>query len=339
MTAPLVSDIRQEQFLANVLDMALQPDTDFVHDKVAPTVNVTEKSGIYHSVPRGQMTRTEAQFRAYGVPAPLTEWNLARKRFTCETIELAAPVYDDIINQCPNDLDVLSMTTTGLARKIKLKKELMWVAKFLQPSVWTGFAPGGVVQDFDVSNKAYSQGCFDLADSNPELTLNFARRIGKLRSGGLKMGTLVVTEDVWNEGLKSHPVIKDDIKYTQNALVLQNSEAAKNIVAQALGVDTIHVVEAIANTAHEGQAPNEQYMSQNCMLLLYTSPQPSLMTTSAMYTFNYTGDPNATGGESGQMRSWYEAPTRRRIYEAATSFDFNIVASDCGIFFKNCLSK
>lgn len=339
MTAPLIADVRQESFLAGVLDAAMQPDTDFVFDKAIASVAVSEKSGIYHAVPRGQMTRSEAQYRAYGVPAPLTEFNLSRKRYNCDTIELAAPVYDDIMNQVPADMQpqMLAMVTQGLAQKIKLKMEMMWIAKFMAEGVWSGFAPDGVVQDFDVNDtsKNYSSGNLLDPKSNPEILLNFAQRVCKSRHG-LTPKTLIMTEDVF-AALKAHVVIKDDIKYTQNALILQNSEAAKGVIAQALGVDEILVMSAVAEQAAEGQASQTGYMGKNAMLLLYKTNAPSIMTTSAGYMFRYTGDPNAVGGDTGSLRSWREEPTRRRVYEAATSFDFNIVAPDCGVYFKNVL--
>lgn len=340
MPSPNVQDVRQEVFLQGVLDAAMQPDTDFVHDRAFPTVNVQQISGIYHSVPRGQLTRTEARYRAYGVPAPLADFQLSRKRYVCETIELATPVFDDILAQCPNELDILSMATQGLGRKIKLKKEELWNAKFMQPGVWTGFSLNGIVSDVDVKNPdqngGLANGQFDVAGSNPQLTLNFAQRVMKSRHG-LTGKTLIMPEDVYAY-LKTHAQIKDEIKYSQSTLVLQNSEVGKQIIAQALGVDEILVQSAVVEQGAEGQASNPGFIGGGNMLLIYKTPSPSIMTTSAGYCFNWTGDANATGGDQGRMRSWREEPTRCRKYEGATTFDFNIVASDCGVYFKNVLT-
>jgi hypothetical protein len=332
---PLPTEFRVNEFASTWLVAKMQPDSEFSYDKMTNVVPVDQPTGLYHTFPEGSYTRTEAEFTGYGAPAPYVDMHYGQDQYNARTFRLGMKIVDDIKYQERDPINMLQDTTTVLARKMKLKKELMFNQAFIRPGLWTGFKPNGVSQDFDctqlISGGGYSRGPWNLPNSNPELDMQFAQE-NNYGNTGLRAMDLYVTRDVY-AALRQHPILKDDIKYTQAGFGLNES-----LIAQALGVDNIYVMSAILNTAQQGQPDNIGFMTRNCALLVYRSDMSSRMMVTAMSAFSYSGDPNVKG-LTGTVASWYDNETRSTKIVASAGVDFKIVCSDCGVFFKNVLQE
>ena len=171
------------------------------------------------------------------------------------------------------------------------------------------------------------------ANANPIEDVRKAKRI-VLQSTGFEPNKLVLGREVY-DALLDHPDIIDRIKYGQtpgNAAV-----ANKETLARLFEVDTIEVMNAIENTAKEGQAAAHAFIGGKKALLAYAAPTPGLMTPSAGYTFSWNGYMGA-GAEGNRIKRFRMEPLSSDRVEIEMAWATKVVAADLGFFWNSIVA-
>jgi hypothetical protein len=153
-------------------------------------------------------------------------------------------------------------------------------------------------------------------------------------STGFEPNKLVLGRAVFDV-LLDHPDIIDRVKYGQT----QGAPAAANklVLASLLGVDEVLVMNAIQNTAAEGQAAVHSFIGGKHALLCYAAPSPGLMTPTGGYTFSWTGM-LGNGAEGNRIRSFRLEAIRSDRVEIDMSFDMKLISADLGGFFSGIVA-
>jgi hypothetical protein len=108
--------------------------------------------------------------------------------------------------------------------------------------------------------------------------------------------------------------------------------AGRETLAKLFEIDTIEVMNAIENTAKEGQTAVHAFIGGDHAMLVYAAPEPGLMTPTAGYTFSWTGHLGA-GAMGGRVKSFRLEQIGSDRIEMEMAFAQKLVASDLGYFF------
>lgn len=336
---PLNQESYVDELASNLVIAAMGPDDLFVHDRVAGVVPVQKQTGLYMSIVEDDFFRTSAAVVGPDAPAPEVGFHYnPNNRYDCWMRRIKTRISKETLVNASNVIDPVRDASRLLARQMKYRKELDFLGSYVRPGVWTGFAgiDGTVVQDFDVSNaqsvsnpRGYSKGQWNLPSSQPILDIQYLQDEAMARTS-YKPKTLLLSKDVAS-CLKNHPSILERIQYSQKGIITWD------LIAEVFEVDEIIVMEAVFNSAQEGQLKQMGFMSKNCALLLYKSPAPAINEPSSIYCFSWTGNPDANG-LSGVVTTWFDNDRRSTVYEAAAGYDFKVTGSDFGIYLKNVLA-
>jgi hypothetical protein len=151
---------------------------------------------------------------------------------------------------------------------------------------------------------------------------------------GYEPNKLVLGRPVF-DALLDNPSIIDRIKYGQTPG--DAAMARQDMLARLFGVDEVVVMNAVENTAKEGQSNSHSFIGGKVAMLCYTAPQPGLMTPSAGYTFSWTGLLGA-GAEGNRIKSFrMEALSADRV-EIDMCFDQKLVSADLGWFWTSIVA-
>lgn len=323
MTQPTKGDVHVNKPLSNISIAFMQDQGQFIADRVFPNIPVPQQSDRYYTYDRGYFNRDEMEERAPGAESSGSGYSVDN------TPTYYAKVYafhHDVPDQIRANVDSVIQPDSDAAKLISLKalikREKLWVAKYFVPSVWTNDYAG--VAAAPGANQVLQ---WNDANSTPieDVTAAITR---VLQSTGFAPNKLVIGRQVW-DALKNHPDIIDRVKYGQTA------PGAAKISLQALAdlfeVQEIMVMNAIENTAKEGQTASHAFIGGKRALLVYAPPSPGLQVPTAGYTFSWNGflGASALGGRVKKFRMEHLESDRVEIQMA---FDQKLVSADLGHF-------
>jgi hypothetical protein len=324
------SQVHIDTPLSNLTLAYAQSQTNFVADKVFPTVGVARQSDKYYIYDRANMNRTGDVKKL----APRTEVN--RIGMTISNSSYFADVYGlgmDFDEQTiANEDEVLNIRSAGaetLAMRLMIHREENFATTFFSTGVWgtevAGAASGGTPPVY----------WNDYTNSTPITNVTDARRAMQLKSGGYKPNTMVVGK-VTRDELINHP----DILARLNGGSTVNNPAlitdAK--LAEIFEVENFFVMEAVNNTAVEGAAESNAFIGGKHALLCHTPSSAGLMTPAAGMTFAWNNIPGANNLGITVESFSDDALKRQQIAEhiqVKMSYDMKVVGSDLGYFFKD----
>lgn len=324
------SQVHIDTPLSNLTLAYAQSQTNFVADKVFPTVGVARQSDKYYIYDRANMNRTGDVKKL----APRTEVN--RIGMTISNSSYFADVYGlgmDFDEQTiANEDEVLNIRSAGaetLAMRLMIHREENFATTFFSTGVW----------GTEVSGAASGAGTpvywNDYTNSTPITDVTDARRAMQLKSGGYKPNTMVVGK-VTRDELINHP----DILARLNGGSTVNNPAlitdAK--LAEIFEVENFFVMEAVNNTAVEGAAESNAFIGGKHALLCHTPSSAGLMTPAAGMTFAWNNIPGANNLGITVESFSDDALKRQQIAEhiqVKMSYDMKVVGADLGYFFKD----
>lgn len=324
MPQPNSRELYVSRPLTNISVAYQQGQADFVADQVFPQVPVARQGDLYYKYKREDWFRTIAQLRAPATESAGGGWRIETDSYYAHVYSVHKDLDDQTRANADTafnlDRDAALWVTTNLL----LKRELLFVEKFLAANVWAteqqgvGSSPGaGEFLQFDVSG------------SDPIDVFSKAR-LAQAKTTGYPANTLVLGASV-EQALLNHSSILERIKYTQRGVL------TRELLASLFGVDRVVVPMAINNTAAEGADGSYSLMWDNAALLCYTPPQAGLMTPAAGYTFSWTGLLGAGALSTRIKRFRMEAIESDRI-EGDMAFDMKVVSPDMGTYFLDCVS-
>jgi hypothetical protein len=324
------SQVHIDTPLSNLTLAYAQSQTNFVADKVFPTVGVARQSDKYYIYDRANMNRTGDVKKL----APRTEVN--RIGMTISNSSYFADVYGlgmDFDEQTiANEDEVLNIRSAGaetLAMRLMIHREENFATTFFSTGVW-GTEVAGAASG--AGTPVYWN---DYTNSTPITNVTDARRAMQLKSGGYKPNTMVVGK-VTRDELINHP----DILARLNGGSTVNNPAlitdAK--LAEIFEVENFFVMEAVNNTAVEGAAESNAFIGGKHALLCHTPSSAGLMTPAAGMTFAWNNIPGANNLGITVESFSDDALKRQQIAEhiqVKMSYDMKVVGADLGYFFKD----
>jgi hypothetical protein len=324
------SQVHIDTPLSNLTLAYAQSQTNFVADKVFPTVGVARQSDKYYIYDRANMNRTGDVKKL----APRTEVN--RIGMTISNSSYFADVYGlgmDFDEQTiANEDEVLNIRSAGaetLAMRLMIHREENFATTFFSTGVW-GTEVAGAASG--AGTPVYWN---DYTNSTPITDVTDARRAMQLKSGGYKPNTMVVGK-VTRDELINHP----DILARLNGGSTVNNPAlitdAK--LAEIFEVENFFVMEAVNNTAVEGATESNAFIGGKHALLCHTPSSAGLMTPAAGMTFAWNNIPGANNLGITVESFSDDALKRQQIAEhiqVKMSYDMKVVGADLGYFFKD----
>ena len=324
------SQVHIDTPLSNLTLAYAQSQTNFVADKVFPTVGVARQSDKYYIYDRANMNRTGDVEKL----APRTEVN--RIGMTISNSSYFADVYGlgmDFDEQTiANEDEVLNIRSAGaetLAMRLMIHREENFATTFFSTGVW-GTEVAGAASG--AGTPVYWN---DYTNSTPITDVTDARRAMQLKSGGYKPNTMVVGK-VTRDELINHP----DILARLNGGSTVNNPAlitdAK--LAEIFEVENFFVMEAVNNTAVEGATESNAFIGGKHALLCHTPSSAGLMTPAAGMTFAWNNIPGANNLGITVESFSDDALKRQQIAEhiqVKMSYDMKVVGADLGYFFKD----
>ena len=324
------SQVHIDTPLSNLTLAYAQSQTNFVADKVFPTVGVARQSDKYYIYDRANMNRTGDVKKL----APRTEVN--RIGMTISNSSYFADVYGlgmDFDEQTiANEDEVLNIRSAGaetLAMRLMIHREENFATTFFSTGVWgtevAGAASGAGTPVF----------WNDYTNSTPITDVTDARRAMQLKSGGYKPNTMVVGK-VTRDELINHPDIL--ARLNGGSTVTNPALITDAKLAEIFEVENFFVMEAVNNTAVEGATESNAFIGGKHALLCHTPSSAGLMTPAAGMTFAWNNIPGANNLGITVESFSDDALKRQQIAEhiqVKMSYDMKVVGADLGYFFKD----
>jgi len=324
------SQVHIDTPLSNLTLAYAQSQTNFVADKVFPTVGVARQSDKYYIYDRANMNRTGDVKKL----APRTEVN--RIGMTISNSSYFADVYGlgmDFDEQTiANEDEVLNIRSAGaetLAMRLMIHREENFATTFFSTGVW-GTEVAGAANG--AGTPVYWN---DYTNSTPIVNVTDARRAMQLKSGGYKPNTMVVGK-VTRDELINHP---DILARLNGGSTVSNPALITDAkLAEIFEVENFFVMEAVNNTAVEGAAESNAFIGGKHALLCHTPSSAGLMTPAAGMTFAWNNIPGANNLGITVESFSDDALKRQQIAEhiqVKMSYDMKVVGADLGYFFKD----
>lgn len=320
MPNPTVDAVHINRPLSDLVIAYTQEQTDYIFPKAAPFVPVDKESDHYFVFDKHSMLRNDARKRADGAESAKSDFKLSKDLYDCEVTAVHVDLGPRALkNQDTEAIDIEDSAAMIVGEKIHIAQEADFASAAFALNVWSNEVTGGSGGVTKWSN---------FGTSDPLAAFRAARtRIKK--TTGRKPNKVILGYEVF-ETLKSHPVIKDQVKYTS----AKTMTAA--MFAEMIEVAEVLIAEAIQATSVEGDT-DETYdfsLAANSAWMGYVNPRPGKMQPSAMYTFALKSMPGSMGEEIIQVGREVKPLSGGAVrIEAQAGWHTKITGPDLGYFF------
>lgn len=320
MSNPLKSDIHVNRPLTNVSIAYAQDASEFIADKVFPTITTTPQSDLYFVYPKDQWFRTDAQKRGLSQESAGSGFGIDNASFYCEVQAIHKDIDDQLRPSADPPINMDSDATEFVTAQALLRREKDWADQYFTPGIWTGSSTG-----LDITPTTL----WDASGSTPIKDMRIELQAMKKKTGR-RPNKGVLAEDVWD-------ILQDHADFLARIKISDDQIVTTGLLAKLLGLDDILIAGAIENKAKEGATLDMDFLYSKDVAFYYAAPKPSLMQPSAGYTFAWTGYLGASAKGMRIKKFRIEEIASDRI-EAEIAYDQELVAADLGIFFNNCIS-
>ncbi len=333
-TQPSRSDVHVNRPLSNISVAFLQNADAFVAGRVFPNIPVSKKSDAYFTYERGEFNRDEMEERAPGTESAGSGYDIGTDTYFARTRAYHKDVPDEVRDNADDPINLDREATEYVTHKGLIKREVTWAAAY-----FTAGDPGDT-WTFDVDGAASRSASFDPlsagnndvvfwndAASTPIEDIRLLKRF-ILESTGFMPNVLTLGRSVFDV-LIDHPDIVGRLDRGQTT---GPAIANKDSLAALFEVEEIMVMDAIQNTAVEGQTPVHSFIGGDNALLSYKPASPGLMTPSAGYTFSWTARVGS-GNDGMRIKRFRMEHLESDRVEIDMSYDQKLVAVDLGCMF------
>ena len=333
MPSPVLQDVHVSAALTNVSVAYFQDEDNFIADKVFPAVPVVHQTDQYFVWNIGDFYRDDAQLRADAAESAGTGFNLTTQTYSANVYALHKDIGAQVRANADPAIDIDVTTTRSLMQKLLIKRDRIFVSKFMTTGLWTGGTSGTDIVGTAGGTPGTTTPPKWSDDANGDPFTDIAtQQASILTNTGFWPNVLVLGFNVYN-ALKKHPLVIDRIKYTSQP---DAKNVTPGLLAALFDVDEVIVSKAVYNSAAEGLSASNAFVLGNHALLAYKAKAPTLNEPSAGYLFAWQGFTglNNIGIRANQIpMNWLGIGTIRDEVEMA--FDMQVVASLLGVFFSN----
>ena len=316
------SNVHIDQPLSNLTLAYVQEQTNFIADKVFPTVGVQKQSAKYYIYDRANMNRAGDVQKL----APRTEVNrigqsISNDSYFADVYGLGMDFDEQTLSNEDAMLDIRSAGATTLVNRLLIHREEQFAASFFATGIWgTDATPSNLWSDY--------------TNSTPIRDVTTARRTMQLKSGGFKPNSMVIGKEV-RDILINHPDIL--ARLNGGATVTNTALITDAKLAEIFEVENFYVMEAVKNTGAEGLSESNAFIGGKNALLVHTPRTAGLMTPAAGLTFAWNNVPGVSNlGVTVESFS-DDALKRQQVAEhiqVKMSYDMKVVGADLGYFFE-----
>ena len=320
------SSVHLDQPLTNLTIAYVQDQSNFIADKVFPTVGVQKQSDKYYIYDRDNMNRT-GDVKAL---APRTEVNrigmsLSTDSYYADVYGLGMDFDQQTLANEDAALDIRSAGATTLVNRLLIHREEQFASTFFANGVWgSGSTPSNLWSDY--------------TNGTPIQDVTVARRAMQLKSGGYKPNTMVVGKEV-RDILINHP---DILARLNGGATVSNTALITNAkLAEIFEVENFYVMEAVKNNSVEGVAESNAFIGGKHALLVHSAGNAGLMTPMAGATFAW----NTLDGVNnlGITVESYSDDALKRMQVAEhiqvkMAYDMKVTGADLGYFFNGAVA-
>jgi len=320
------SAVHIDQPLSNLTLAYVQEQTNFIADKVFPTVGVQRQSDKYYIYDRANMNRSGDVKKL----APRTEVNrigmaISNDSYFADVFGLGMDFDEQTLANEDAMLEIRSAGAETLTNRLLIHREEQFASTFFSAGVWTtDVTPSNLWSDY--------------TNSTPLTDVTTARRTMQLTSGGFKPNTMVVGKEV-RDILVNHPDIL--ARLNGGATVTNTALITDAKLAEIFEVENFYVMEAVKNGAVEGAAEANAFIGGKNALLVHTPRSAGLMTPAAGMTFAWNNIPGVNNlGVTVESFS-DDALKRQQVAEhiqVKMSYDMKVVGADLGYFFEDVVA-
>lgn len=326
---PTPGDVHVNTPLTNISIAFLQNANNFVASRVFPNIPVSKQSDRYYVYARGDFNRDEMELRAPATESAGGGYTLDNTpTYFANRYSFHRDIPDEVRANADAVLNPDREATAFVTHKALIRREKMWAGAYFAASVW-GTEYTGVASAPTGSQRLQ----WNNASSDPIENVREGKR-AIAQSTGFEPNVMVIGRPV-ADVLLDHPDIIDRLKYGQTPGA--PAMAGLDGLARLFNVDQVLVMNAIENTAKEGQTAAHSFIGGKHCLLCHSAPNPGLMTPSAGYTFSWTGLLGA-GAEGNRIRSFRMENIGADRVEIDMCFDLKLVASELGAFWNGIVA-
>lgn len=326
---PTPGDVHVNTPLTNISIAFLQNANNFVASRVFPNIPVSKQSDRYYVYARGDFNRDEMELRAPATESAGGGYTLDNTpTYFANRYSFHRDIPDEVRANADAVLNPDREATAFVTHKALIRREKLWAGAYFGASIW-GNEYTGVASAPTGSQRLH----WSNANSDPIENVREGKR-AIAQSTGFEPNVLVVGRPV-ADALLDHPDIIDRIKYGQTPGA--PAMAGLDALARLMNVDSVLVMNAIENTAKEGQTASHSFIGGKHALLCHAAPNPGLMTPSAGYTFSWTGL-LGSGAEGNRIRSFRMENIGSDRVEIDMCFDLKLVASELGAFWNGIVA-
>jgi len=327
---PTAGDVHVNTPLSNISIAYLQDARNFVASRVFPNIPVSKQSDRYYTYDRGDFNRDEMKERAPGTPSAGGGYRLDNTpTYFANRYSFHKDIPDEVRANADAVLNVDREATVFVTQKALIKREALWTSNFFAASIWTTEYTGVSATPTGSQKLQWND-----AASNPIEDVRLGKRtIAEMT--GFEPNKLVLGRAVYDT-LLDHPDVIDRIKYGQSG-VGSPAMASPMALAALFNVDEILVMNAIKNTAVEGQTNSHSFIGGKHALLVHSTNSPGLMTPTAGYTFSWTGLLGA-GNEGNRIKSFRMEENGADRIEIDMAFDMKLISGDLGAFWNGIIA-
>ena len=320
------SAVHIDQPLSNLTLAYVQEQTNFIADKVFPTIGVQRQSDKYYIYDRAEMNRSGDVKKL----APRTEVNrigmtVSNDSYFADVFGLGMDFDEQTLANEDAMLEIRAAGAQTIVNRLMIHREEQFADSFFSAGIWgTDNTPSNLWSDY--------------TNSTPLTDVTTARRTMQLGSGGFKPNTMVVGKEV-RDILVNHPDVL--ARLNGGATVTNTALITDAKLAEIFEVENFYVMEAVKNGAVEGLAEANAFIGGKNALLVHTPRSAGLMTPAAGLTFAWNNIPSVNNlGVTVESFS-DDALKRQQVAEhiqVKMSYDMKVVGADLGYFFEDVVA-
>lgn len=329
------SSVHIDQPLTNMTLAYMQEQTNFIADKVFPTVGVQKQSDKYYIYDRANQNRAgDVKLLSPRTEVERIGLAISNSSYFADVYGLGMDFDEQTIANEDAALEIRSAGATTLVNRLLIHREEQFASTFFAASVWGSELTGVAGTPSTNEVKQWS----DYTNATPIRDVTLARRTMQLKSGGFKPNTMVVGKEV-RDILVNHP---DILSRLNGGSTVTNTALITNAkLAEIFEVENFYVMEAVKNTAVEGLSESNAFIGGKSALLTYTPATAGLMTPAAGVTFAWN-NLQGVNNLGITVESFSDDALRRQqvaeMIQVKMSYDMKVVGADLGLFFKTIIA-
>ena len=331
-TQPSRSDVHVNRPLTNISIAYMQDRSNFVAGQVFPNIPVAKQSDAYFTYDRGEFNRDAMEERTPATESAGGSYTIGNDSYYARVYAYHKDVPDQVRANQDSPINVDREAAEFVTQKALIKREVTWADAYFKSEVWSFEADGASVRSssFDPAGTTANDVLhWNDAGSTPIEDVRLLKRF-VLESTGFMPNVLTLGRPVFDVLLDHGDIVGrfDRGQTTGPAL------ATRDALAALFEVETVLVMDAIRNTANEGQDASHSFIGGKHALLSYRPMTPGLLTPSAGYTFGWNGYVGASD-EGLRISRFRMDHLRSDRIEGEMAYDQKLIAADLGAFFNS----